>query len=80
MQEELQKHFVTKTFKQRKENGEYTGKFKNGGLNAAAYPEAENSEQLKIPTLFEGSAEYKKLKSKRRKTVKQKKRIIRRYI
>mgnify|MGYP001617941957 CR=1 FL=1 len=72
VQEELQKHFVTKTFKQRKENGEYTGKFKNGGLNSVAYLEAENSEQLKIPTLFEYSAEYKKIENKKRKTKKEK--------
>ena len=67
VQEELQKHFVTKTFKQRKENGEYTGKFKNGELNFGAYPEAKGSVQLKI---FESQPEYKKIKNKRRKTTK----------
>lgn len=72
VQEELQKHFVTKTFKQRKENGEYTGKFKNGELNSVDYDEIKNNEQLKIPTLFESSTEYKKIKNKRRKTMKEK--------
>ncbi len=72
VQEELQKHFVTKTFKQRKENGEYTGKFKNGGLNSAAYPETQNSGQLNILKLFECPAEYKKIKSKRKKAIKEK--------
>ena len=28
IQQELGKHFVVKTFKQRKENGEYSGRFK----------------------------------------------------
>lgn len=70
VQEELQKHFVTKTFKQRKENGEYTGKFKNGELNSDAYSETENSAQLKIPTLFESPVKYKKTKSKKRKMIK----------
>ena len=80
IQEELQKHFVTKTFKQRKENGEYTGKFKNGGLNSIAYPEVENSKQLKIPTLFESPAKYKKIKSKKRKVIKEKKLTVRRSV
>ena len=75
VQEELQKHFVTKTFKQRKENGEYTGKFKNGALNAATYPEAENNEQLKIPTLFETPVKYKRIKSKKKKSDKRKKEL-----
>jgi modification methylase len=32
VREELQKHIVQKTFKQRKENGEFTGKFKTNSL------------------------------------------------
>lgn len=55
------------TFKQRKENGEYTGKFKNGELNSVTYPETRDSVQLKI---FESQEEYKKIKSKRRKAIK----------
>jgi site-specific DNA-methyltransferase (adenine-specific) len=31
VREECNKHFVSKTFQQRKENGEKTGKFKTGG-------------------------------------------------
>jgi len=37
VQEELLKHYVNKTFKERKENGEYTGRYKN-----TIFPKEEN--------------------------------------
>jgi modification methylase len=54
--EELQKHLVQKTFKQRKENGEFTGKHKNG------YIFIKENDNFKQELLLENCAKYNKSK------------------
>ena len=44
--------------------------FKKEVLNSIAYPKTEDRARLKIPTLFESLAKYKKTKSKKKRTIK----------
>ena len=56
VQEELSKHIVNKTFKERKKNGEFTGKHKNG------YIFIKKNDNFKQEMLLENCAKYNKSK------------------
>jgi len=56
IQEELQKHFVQKTFKQRKENGEFTGKHRTTGNYKIFEEQKHTTMQLQ---LLEEQTKYK---------------------
>lgn len=59
VQEELSKHIVNKTFKERKKNGEFTGKHKNG------YILIEEKDNFKQEMLLENYAKYNKSKKQK---------------